>query len=383
MSNRSSGWQPSWWMIVIGFVLCVVPGLVLLWLRRSTPVWTKVVVTAIFVPVFVAAAQGVEPSVAAAPSSPPSASVTASATPSASALESPKSASPSAAPSSIASAAPSAPAATALTNWPSSSTLAADAAAQLVVKGRAPKTGYDRDLFGSGWVDIDRNGCDTRNDVLAASLANVELSGPCKVTGGTLADPYTKAVIDFFAGSGTPVQIDHVVALSDAWQKGAQSWPWAKRVAFANDPLNLLAVDASTNMSKGDGDTATWLPPNKSFRCEYVSRQVAVKAKYGVSVTQAELDAMLRVLSDCPGQLLPAPGDQPTTAANTGGAEPKSVATKPAPSPSTPATSTNVDPQFPTCKAAIAAGYGPYYAGKDAEYDWYRDGDKDGIACER
>ena len=91
----------------------------------------------------------------------------------------------------------------------------------------------------------------------------------------------------------------------DAWQKGAAQWPAGKRLAFANDPLNLLAVDAGTNRSKGDGDAATWLPPNKSYRCAYVARQVAVKAKYGLWVTAAERDAMVRVLSTCPGMRLP------------------------------------------------------------------------------
>ena len=101
------------------------------------------------------------------------------------------------------------------------------------------------------------------------------------------------------------MQIDHVVALSDSWQKGAQQWDAATREAFANDPLNLLAVDGPLNQQKGDGDTATWLPPNKAFRCAYVARQVGVKYTYGLWVTQAEQDAMVRVLSTCPTEPLP------------------------------------------------------------------------------
>ena len=102
------------------------------------------------------------------------------------------------------------------------------------------------------------------------------------------------------------MQIDHVVALSDSWQKGAQQWDTAKREAFANDPLNLLAADGPLNQQKGDGDTATWLPPNKAFRCAYVARQVGVKYTYGLWVTQAEQDAMVGVLSTCPTEPLPA-----------------------------------------------------------------------------
>ena len=155
----------------------------------------------------------------------------------------------------------------------------------LKVKGRAPKTGYDRAQFGSGWVDVDRNGCDTRNDQLKSTLSDRDMSGSCKVLAGTLADPYTDTTIRFEYGGVSEVDIDHLVALSDAWQKGAAAWPFAKRVAFANDPLNLQPTSASANRQKGDGDAATWLPSNKGYRCTYVARQAAVKTKYKVWVT--------------------------------------------------------------------------------------------------
>jgi hypothetical protein len=186
--------------------------------------------------------------------------------------------------------------------------------AGLTVKGRAPKTGYDRDLFGPDWTDDNdapggHNGCDTRNDVLRRDLSALVIKAGthgCLVLAGTLHDPYTGKVVDFVRGpESIRVQIDHVVALSDAWQKGAQRMSRDVRVAFANDPLELLAVDGPTNAAKGDGDAATWLPPNKPFRCAYVARQIAVKAKYGLWVTPAERDAMARVLAACPGQPLP------------------------------------------------------------------------------
>ncbi|MDN4489588.1 DUF1524 domain-containing protein [Demequina sp. SYSU T00068] len=260
------------------------------------------------------------------------------------------------------------------------------AALDLTVKGRAPQTGYSRDQFGSGWVDVDRNGCDTRNDMLRLRLTGLETSGPCTVLAGVLEDPFTGTLIRFEKGGASEVDIDHLVALSDAWQKGAAQWPFAKRVAFANDPLNLEPVDAGENRAKGDGDAATWLPPATGFRCAYVARQVAVKAKYEVWVTRAELDAMLRVLDACPGHPLPAPGDQPVLAQNTGG---------PAPTPAPPVSTSDdalaptgegdvaVDPRYDTCQEAAAAGYGPYVDGVDAEYGWYRDGDRDGTVCER
>ena len=182
------------------------------------------------------------------------------------------------------------------------------ALAHLNVRGRAPMTGYRRAQFGPAWADVDGNHCDTRDDVLARDLRDITFRpGGCKVATGLLLDPYTGATIHFVRGVTTSVlvQIDHVVALGDAWQKGAQSWTPQRRLEFANDPLNLLAVGAAVNQAKGDGDAATWLPPRKAFRCSYVARQVAVKATYGLWVTQAEKDAMARILATCPTQPLP------------------------------------------------------------------------------
>lgn len=172
----------------------------------------------------------------------------------------------------------------------------------LQVKGRAPKTGYSRDQFGQAWADVDNNDCDTRNDILNRDLTNKTYSNSknCVVLTGVLDDPYTGKTIDFKRGKETSgaVQIDHIVPLSDAWQKGAQQLTSDQRLHLANDPLNLLAADGPTNQAKSDGDAATWLPPNKNFRKEYVTRQITVKAKYGLWVTQAEKDAMTKVLSN-------------------------------------------------------------------------------------
>ena len=175
------------------------------------------------------------------------------------------------------------------------------------VKGRAPKTGYDRDQFGQRWADTNRNGCDTRNDILKRDLSNVVFKAGtrnCVVVSGDLIDPYSGRNINFVRGnvSSMEVQIDHVVALSNAWQTGAFKLSLAERTQFANDPLNLLAVQGRLNSQKGDGDAATWLPPSKSFRCNYVARQITVKAKYGLWVTPPEKAAMESILAKCPGQ---------------------------------------------------------------------------------
>jgi hypothetical protein len=188
------------------------------------------------------------------------------------------------------------------------------AADSLTVKGRAPRTGYSRDRFGTAWADTDSNSCDTRDDILKRDLRQVRFTGgTCKVSYGRLdPDPYSGKDITYRRGR-SQVDIDHVVALSDAWQKGAKYWDPGKRIALANDPLNLIAVDARTNRGKGDGDAATWLPPRTSYRCTYVAAQVAVKKKYGLWVTAAEKAAMKKVLATCPDQKLPS-GGNPTKA---------------------------------------------------------------------
>jgi uncharacterized metal-binding protein len=226
----------------------------------------------------------------------------------------------------------------------------------LEVKGRAPKTGYSREQFGQRWKDIDRNGCDSRNDILARDLRDVVRSGPCRVTGGSLTDSYTGRRIAFVRGQGTSelVQIDHVVALSDAWQKGAQRLSAADRERLANDPLNLLAVDGATNMSKGGGDAATWLPPAKEIRCAYVARQVSVKAAYRLWVTAAERAAIALVLAGCP--------DEPALARSDPAAgEPESA--------------------YASCAEVRAAGAAPIRRG-DPGYSADLDRDQDGIACD-
>ena len=287
----------------------------------------------------------------------------------------------------------------------------------LAVKGRAPKTGYDRALFGAAWTDDvsvegGRNGCDTRNDILRRDLTDLVLkagSNGCAVQAGTLVDPYTATTIGFVRGQDTSsaVQIDHVVALSDAWQKGAQQLSPTQRTDFANDPRNLQATDGPINQQKGDGDAATWLPPSDAYRCTYVSRQVEVKAAYQLWVTQAEKDAITRVLALC-GANSPTIGrgggphhaPRPTTPSPTPS---RTYTATPLPPPTQPQTPQTDDPDgayqgnlpaetlpptvqapsvsYANCAAVRAAGAAPIYAGQPG-YSSKLDRDGDGVACE-
>jgi hypothetical protein len=262
------------------------------------------------------------------------------------------------------------------------------ALAVLPVKGRAPMTGYTRARFGPAWSDdtampFGHNGCDTRNDILRRDLqATVLKAGTsgCVALSGRLDDPYTATAIAFERGVATSstVQIDHVVALGDAWQSGAQQLSDTQRRGIANDPLNLLAVDGPANEQKGDSDAASWLPPNKAFRCTYVARQVAVKLKWHLWVTAAERAAVAHVLASCPAQRVPGePGIAgPITVRGTTTASTAAPArSRSAPPPASTGT------YYATCSAVRAAGHAPLHRGQPG-YRSALDRDGDGVACE-
>ncbi|MGS0685447.1 GmrSD restriction endonuclease domain-containing protein [Nakamurella sp. GG22] len=164
--------------------------------------------------------------------------------------------------------------------------------------------GYDRKQFGQAWADANRNGCDTRNDILARDLTNLTLkpgTNGCVVTSGILLDPYTAetVTIDGSQSNTGAVEIDHVVSLSDAWASGARSWNAAQRQTFANDPFELLAVTAEANGLKGSDGADSWLPSNAAFQCQFVARQIAIKVKYDLTVRSDERLAQAGVLSSC------------------------------------------------------------------------------------
>ena len=274
---------------------------------------------------------------------------------------------------------------------------AAAVLATLPVKGRAPMTGYTREQFGQAWTDdvtvaFGHNGCDTRNDILRRDLRNTTLkagTNRCVVLTGSFIEPYSGRTVSFTRGAGTSslVQIDHVVALADAWQSGAQQWNAVTRRNYANDPLVLLAADGHLNQQKGASNAASWLPPNKSFRCTYVARQVAIKAKYHLWVTAPERDAIARVLSTCPGQ--PLPTDASASVMPKPAASPAPVTTprpartrQPAPAPATPPIPEPAgEVYYKNCAAVRAAGAAPIRSGEPG-YSPRLDRDGDGVACE-
>ena len=179
--------------------------------------------------------------------------------------------------------------------------------AALPVKGWDRQTDFSRYRFGEPWsddvnVEFGRNGCNTRDDVLRRDLTQLVVRpGTCYAQSGVLIDPYTGESIAFVRGrdSSEAIQIDHAVSLSDAWYKGARDWDEQSRRDFANDPRNLLAVGAKANFDKAFRDANAWLPPNPAFRCEFVARQIAVKAAYRLWVSANEKRAMATVLDHC------------------------------------------------------------------------------------
>lgn len=180
--------------------------------------------------------------------------------------------------------------------------LAIDVLELLEVKGRAPKAGYSREEFYKNWPNVD--GCSLRQRIIKREFGDSAILDGCDVVAGEFEEPYTGEYLKFSSKAeiSKKIQIDHVVALSDAWQKGAQYMDKSVRYEIATDPLNLLAVDGPANQGKSDGDAATWLPSNKKFRCQYVARQVSVKYKYKLWVTEAEKTAIHDILVNCPNE---------------------------------------------------------------------------------
>lgn len=173
--------------------------------------------------------------------------------------------------------------------------------ASLEVAPAMPRTGYERDAFGPAWEDVDGNGCDTRDDILARDLTEVVIDSgdDCTVDSGTLADPYTGTDIAFTRGDGNQVDIDHVIALGAAWGMGAEDWDEATREAFANDPLNLVAVDAGENRAKGDARISEWMPSNTGVQCRYAAAYVEVAAKYDLVITPPDADQLEKLAARC------------------------------------------------------------------------------------
>lgn len=178
---------------------------------------------------------------------------------------------------------------------------------RLPVKGWDREKDFSRYRFGEAWsddvnVEFGHNGCNTRDDILRRDLADLVVRpGTCYAQSGVLHDPYTGQTIQFTRGPETSsaVQIDHLVSLADAWYKGARTWDDQRRRDFANDPRNLVAVGGQANFNKAFRDATAWLPTNEAFRCEFVARQIDVKAAYGLWLSRNEKQAMQDVLARC------------------------------------------------------------------------------------
>ena len=155
--------------------------------------------------------------------------------------------------------------------------------------------------FGPAWQDVDGNGCNTRDDILARDLVDIVTKNGCTVLSGILHDPYTGQTIDFRRGvdTSTLVQIDHVVPLAYAWAHGAATWTAEQRLAYANDPRLLLAVDGPANQAKGAAGPAGWMPPAPGYACTYVSRFVTILHTYDLTIDAADRAAITRTLTTC------------------------------------------------------------------------------------
>ena len=255
---------------------------------------------------------------------------------------------------------------------------ASDLLEKLALAPESNSDTYQRTLF-KHWIDQDKDKCDTREEVLIQeSIKPAKTGSGCKVLAGKWVSAYDNKSFT----SATGLDIDHMVPLKEAWESGAFAWTSAQRQAFANDlgfKGSLIAVSASTNRSKGDKDPSTWLPKNAKYTCTYIVTWLQVKYRWSLTVDDKEKTAISKKLESCPASkvftvpkqmitspVVPEPSNEPPPAASS----------------SVPETDAGLDPKFSSCSAAKEAGFGPYVKNVDPEYDWYRDGDSDGIVCE-
>ncbi|MBG6098344.1 HNH endonuclease family protein [Nocardioides luteus] len=228
-------------------------------------------------------------------------------------------------------------------------------------------SGYEREKF-NHWVDADGDCQDARNEVLLEE-SRKKVRGRCEVSRGTWLSTYDGVTLKRPGG----LDIDHMVPLKESWESGADAWNDEQREAYANDlgdPRALIAVTAATNRSKGDQDPADWMPDATSYHCTYVADWVAVKIRWSLFVDRAEKAALKRIAAGCDNPVITvrlARAEQPEGDRGEG---------------EVPAGGTGEDPRFDTCAKAAAKGYGPYRKGRDTEYEWYRDGDRDGTVCD-
>lgn len=188
-------------------------------------------------------------------------------------------------------------------SWTAATPSVIDAARLATLEIREPgaERDYDRKAFGPAWEDVDGNGCDTRNDILARDLSRDELDDDgCTLLSGVLKDPYTGKVIDFVRSKGgSQIDIDHMIPLGAAWEAGASEWTDEKRLQYANDPLVLLAVDAGANRSKSDQTISEWVPTNEAVACQYGASWVMIADEYGLSISPADHEVLTGLVEKC------------------------------------------------------------------------------------
>jgi hypothetical protein len=236
-------------------------------------------------------------------------------------------------------------------------------------------SGYSRDYF-HHWIDADRDGCDTRKEVLLAEArTSPSRYGSCSLSGGSWWSAYDGVI----TSDSSTFDVDHFVALAEAWGSGAWRWSYSTREAFANDlgfAGSLIAVSASSNRSKSDRDPAHWLPPNSNYWCTYATTWIAVKYRWSLTIDRAEKLKLRSLVVNCgnPRISLPPKATVINDQSDPGGAGGGSGGGT--------GGGGGLDPKFSYCYEAQARGYGPYIRGIDPEYAWYRDGDNDGMVCE-
>ncbi|MFF2041911.1 HNH endonuclease family protein [Kitasatospora sp. NPDC058170] len=162
------------------------------------------------------------------------------------------------------------------------------------------RTGYERTKF-RHWIDADKNGCNTRKEVIIEEAVEAPEIGPgCSLIGGSWYSAYDGVTVT----DPARLDVDHVVPLAEAWDSGASAWSPLERERYANDldePRALIAVTGRSNRQKSDKDVSDWLPM-PSDQCTYITDWTVVKTRWGLSIDQREQDTLQQLAAGCPNE---------------------------------------------------------------------------------
>ncbi len=233
---------------------------------------------------------------------------------------------------------------------------------------------YDRGEW-SHWSDDDGDCQDARQEALIAESetpVQYTTDDRCRVASGSWEGPHTGEV---FTNPGD-LDVDHMVPLANAHRSGGWAWSKDKKRQYANDLSydgHLIAVKVSANRAKGSSGPEDWKPPEHAYWCRYALDWITIKNAWDLTATEAEADALEKMLGTCePSRSLAVVRVEPS--------QPDATLTS---TPVTGKTYASCDEAVDANEPRVRGSKGTGRGFPAAMVPSARDGDGDGVVCER